>query len=182
MFVQQVRKRGTELACTERPLQETPSCEVFCWKWMTTCWEDVDSHTISAWKERKCQFREVAPLEAGRSIILRWSSCHARGHDKIYQRKTEGRPTPKRAMSRQERTSHRREHSALRAVAGSLSLIARQCRPDSTKCRPYRLCVSALPLIWTGDGSTQGGFLVVFTTPELHSIGNFCSQFFCLGT
>ena len=81
------------------------------------------------------------PLEAGRGIILRWSSCHASGHDKIYQRKTEGRPTPKRAMSRQERTSHRREHSALRVVAGSLSLTARQCRPDPTKCRPYRLCV-----------------------------------------
>ena len=25
--------------------------EVFCWKWMTTCWEDVDSYTISAWND-----------------------------------------------------------------------------------------------------------------------------------
>ena len=100
------------------------------------------AHRLSMKRLRgNVNFGKWQPLEAGRSIILRWSSCHASGHDKIYQRKTEGRPTPKRAMSRQERTSHRREHSALRVVAGSLSLIGPQCRPDSTKCRPYRLCV-----------------------------------------
>ena len=42
------------------------------------------------------------------------------------------------------------------------------------------LCL-ALLLIWTGDGSTQGGFLVVFTTPELHSIGNFLQSVFLFG-
>ena len=107
------------------------------------------------------------------------------------------------------------EVKALRAVAGSLSWIARQCRPDEAgtastlqgsasravvkdvsdanravhrlkQTEDVGLLIHAIPLVNLRtvsisdaaldldrpDGSTQGGFMVGFTTPELHQQGS----------
>ena len=104
---------------------------------------------------------------------------------------------------------------ALRAVAGSLSLVARQCRPDEAgtastlqgsasravlkdlsdanravnrlkQAEDVGLLIHAIPLVNLRtvsisdaaldmdrpDGSTQGGFMVGFTTSELHQQGS----------
>ena len=104
---------------------------------------------------------------------------------------------------------------ALRAVAGSLSLIARQCRPDEAgtastlqgsvsravvknlsdanravnrlkQTEDVGLLIHAIPLVnlrtvsisdaaldlVRPDGSTHGGFMVGFTTSELHQQGS----------